>query len=153
MSPKSMLAAAVLCAATITPALAQIHVDDAWVRATVPQQRATGAFMRISSDQPVRLVAVRSAAAPRAENHEMKMSEVAGIDVVPGKPVTLTPGGFHVMLLELGRPIQVGDAVPLTLVFEHADKRRTTVDVSAAARALTAGATMAPMASMASMPH
>ncbi|MFH7376151.1 hypothetical protein RA263_29270, partial [Pseudomonas syringae pv. tagetis] len=37
-------------------ALAETRVDDAWVRATVPGQPATGAFMRITSTVDGKLV-------------------------------------------------------------------------------------------------
>ena len=42
------------------PALADVTVADAWVRATVSQQKATGAFMRLTSDTDARLVSVDS---------------------------------------------------------------------------------------------
>ena len=54
---------------------AEVKVDDAWVRATVPQQKSTGAFMRITSTEPTTLVAVRTSAAPVSEVHEMKMED------------------------------------------------------------------------------
>ncbi|RYF49140.1 MAG: copper chaperone PCu(A)C, partial [Comamonadaceae bacterium] len=62
--------AAALFAAT---AQAQVTVQDAWVRATVPQQKATGAFMRLQSTKDTRLVSVSTPAAPIAEVHEMKL--------------------------------------------------------------------------------
>jgi len=158
MSFKPMMAAAALWAAAAS-AFAQVHVDDVWMRATVPQQHATAAFMRITSDRPVRLVAASSPAAPTAEVHEMSMQgnvmtmrPVQGIDVLPGKVTVLTPSGYHVMLLDLRRQIKVGDRVPLTLVFEDRDRKRITVEASAEARALNAAAGQ-PMKSMASAPH
>lgn len=135
-------------------AFSQVHIEDAWVRATVPQQRATAVFMKITSDLPTRLVDVSSPVAPHAEVHEMKMSgnnvmtmrPVAGIDVVPGQVTALTPSGYHVMLLELKQQVKAGDKVPLTMVFEGKDNKRTSVDVSATARALgsTGAAPMQP---------
>lgn len=122
-------------------AQAQVVVSDAWVRATVPQQKATGAFMQIKSPTDTKLVSISSPVAGVAEVHEMamdgnvmRMRPVSALAVPAGKPVDLKPGGYHVMLMELKGPLKTGDAVPLTLVFEGADKSRSTVTVQAPAR-------------------
>ncbi|WP_026434259.1 copper chaperone PCu(A)C [Paracidovorax oryzae] len=123
-------------------------VQDAWVRATVPQQKATGAFMKITAAKPMKLVGVKSPAAPVAEIHEMqlqdnvmKMRAVEKLDLPAGQAVELKPGGYHVMLMDLARPVKAGDTVPLQLVLEGADGQRQTVDVQASVRALgTTGA-------------
>lgn len=128
-------------------AQAQVTVTAPWVRATVAQQSATGAFMQISSPTAVKLVAVSTPAAGVAEVHEMamdgsvmRMRAVAALDVPAGKAVELKPGGFHVMLMNLKTPVKEGETVPLTLVFEGADKKRETVQVAAPVRALNATA-------------
>ncbi|WP_416761203.1 copper chaperone PCu(A)C [Roseateles sp. So40a] len=122
-------------------AQAQVVVANAWVRATVPQQKSTGAFMQIKSPTDVKLVSVSTPAAGVAEVHEMamdgdvmRMRPVTALPVSAGKPVELKPGGYHVMLMDLKAPLKTGDAVPLTLVFEGADKSRSTVTVQAPAR-------------------
>lgn len=122
-------------------AQAQVVVANAWVRATVPQQKSTGAFMQIKSPTDVKLVSVSTPAAGVAEVHEMamdgdvmRMRPVTALAVSAGKPVELKPGGYHVMLMDLKAPLKTGDAVPLTLVFEGADKSRSTVTVQAPAR-------------------
>jgi copper(I)-binding protein len=51
---------------------------------------------------------------------EMEMREVEGIDVVAGEPLVLEPGGYHVMLMELAAPLEVGTSFSLTLTFEKA---------------------------------
>lgn len=108
-------------------AQAQVTARDAWVRATVPQQKATGAFMRLESAQDARLVAARSPVAGVVEIHEMamenqvmKMRAVPGLDLPAGKTVELKPGGYHVMLLDLKAPLAKDSTVPLTLVFQDA---------------------------------
>ena len=134
----------------VSNAFAQsVSVKDAWVRATVPTQKTTGAFMQLSSPAATRLVEVRSPAAAVVEIHEMamdnnvmKMRAVKGIDVPAGKTVELKSGGYHVMLIDLKAQVKAGDAVPLTLVFEDKDKKRQTVEVKAAARALNSAAKM-----------
>jgi copper(I)-binding protein len=141
----SLIAAAWLLAATA--AGAQVTVKDAWVRATVPQQKATGAFMQLSAASDTRLVAVSTPAAGLAEVHEMaaqdnvmKMRHLPGIDLPAGRTVELKPGGYHVMLMDLKQQAKEGDTVPLTLVFEGRDGRRESVEVKASVRALNAAA-------------
>ena len=149
--PRGLLLSLALGMACLA-AHAQVSVKDAWVRATVAQQKSTGAFMQLSSAKPVRLVAVSSPVAGIAEVHEMKMDggvmkmrAVEALDVAAGQPVELKPGGFHVMLMELKSPIKDGDSVPLSLVFEGADKKRETVEVKASARGMGRGMGMGSM--------
>jgi len=122
---------------------AQVTVSDAWARATVPQQKATGAFVRLQASEASRLVAVSSPVAASVEIHEMAMTgdvmqmrEVTGIDLPAGQLVELKPGGFHLMLMGLKKPVTAGEALPLTLVFEGKGGKRQTVEVKAEARAL-----------------
>ena len=92
-------ALAVLAAFSLS-AHAQVTVKDPWVRATVSQQKATGAFMQITSTQDARLVEAKSPAAGVVEVHEMtmekdvlKMRAIAALDLPAGKAVDLKPGG------------------------------------------------------------
>ncbi len=128
-------------------AQAQVVVTGQWVRATVPQQKATGAFMQIKSPADVKLVSVASPVAGVAEVHEMAMDNnvmrMRAVDALPvpaGKTVELKPGGYHVMLMDLKGQVKDGDTVPLTLVFEGPGKERSTVQVTAPARAGAAAA-------------
>lgn len=144
---KRLALAATAAAVFSTAALAQVSVKDAWVRATVPQQKATGAFMQIGAASESRLVEVRSNVAGIVELHEMamegnvmKMRAVPGIELPAGKPVELKPGGYHVMLMDLKQQLKDGDAVPLTLVVEGKDKKRETIEVKAVVRQLNSSA-------------
>ncbi len=137
----SIVVAALL--AVNVQAQAQVSVGQAWARATVAQQKVSGAFLRLKSAKAGRLVEVRSPVAGRVEMHEMamagdtmRMREVAGIELPAGQWVELKPGGYHLMLMDLKRPIQAGEKLPLTLVIEGADKKRQSVEVQAEARAL-----------------
>lgn len=128
---------------------AQVTVQDAWVRATVPQQKATGAFMRLTAAQDARLVSASSPVAGVTEVHEMKlvdnvmkMRPLPALDLPAGQAVELKPGGYHIMLLDLKQPVAQGASVPLTLVFEGKDGQRQTQELQAPVRAL--GATAAP---------
>ncbi len=125
-------------------AMAQITVTDPWVRATVAQQKVTGAFMQITAAAGARLVEVRSPVSNTVEIHEMvmdkevmKMRAVSTLDLPAGKTVDLKPGGYHVMLMGLVAPVKAGDIVPLTLVVESGDGKRAQIEVSATARPLT----------------
>ncbi|AVO48417.1 hypothetical protein C6568_03465 [Melaminivora suipulveris] len=138
---------AAACGLLVGAARAEVTISDAWVRATVPQQQATGAFMQIRSSEAVRLVQVQSPVAGVAEVHEMAMEgDVMKMRALPALPVpasqalTLRPGGHHVMLLDLKQQVKAGDSVPLSLIFESADGQRQTVQVQATARALGAAA-------------
>jgi periplasmic copper chaperone A len=126
-------------------AFAQVTVTNPWVRATVPQQKATGAFLQIKSAKDARLVEARSPAANVVELHEMtmvdnvmKMRATTGVALPAGQLVELKPGGHHVMLVDLKQPIKEGDRVHLTLVIEDKDHKRETIEVNAVARPLTA---------------
>ena len=111
-------------------ALAQqaVEVKDAWVRTSVQGQMATGAFMKITARENTRLVSVSRPVAGVAEVHEMKMdgdimkmrAVVGGLDLPAGKAVALTPGGYHVMLMDLKAALPKDSTVPLTLVFKDA---------------------------------
>ncbi len=144
---KRLAIAAALAAALSTSAFAQVTVKDPWVRATVPQQKATGAFMQLSAPAESRLVEARSSVAGVVELHEMvmegdvmKMRAVSGIDLPAGKAVDLKPGGYHVMLMDLKHQIKDGETVPITLIVEGKDKKRQTVEVKAPVRQLSAAA-------------
>jgi periplasmic copper chaperone A len=122
---------------------ADLEVKDAWVRGTVPAQKATGAFMQLSSKSGVTLTGVSSTAAGVAEIHEMaidgntmRMRPLPRLEVPAGQVVELKPGGFHIMLMELKQPLAAGATVPLTLQVEAGGKRET-VELRAEVRSLT----------------
>jgi len=125
---------------------AQVTVDQAWVRATAPGQPVAGAYLKIESAQAAALVAVRTPVTARAEIHEMKMEggimkmrPVTRIELPAGKTVELRPGGYHLMLMNIAKPLRPGETVPITLVIEGADKKRQEIEVKAEVRDLTAG--------------
>ena len=127
-----------------TLAQAQTTVAEPWVRGTVAQQKASGMFARITSAQGGKLVSASSPVAGVVEIHEMAMSGdvmkmralPGGLDLPAGKAVELKPGGYHVMLMDLKQQLKAGDTVPVTLVFEGADKKRETVEIKAPVKAM-----------------
>lgn len=141
---KRLLAAAALFAVCTAPATAQVKVEQAWVRATVAQQKATGAFMLLTAGKDLRLVEARSPVAGVVEVHEMtmannvmKMRAVAALELPAGKTVELKPGGYHIMLMDLKAPVKEGGSVPITLVVEGKDGKRENLEVKAPVRPLT----------------
>jgi copper(I)-binding protein len=125
---------------TVAPANASgITLEHVWARATAGAATTGAAYLTVSdSGQPDRLVGVSTPVAGTAEVHEtiddhgvMKMRAVDGIDLVPGKPVTFKPGGYHIMLMGLKNPLKTGDSFPLTLTFEHAQPITVSVKVEA----------------------
>lgn len=120
---------------------AEVTVQGPWVRATVAQQKVTGAFMAITSTVDAHVVGITSPVADRVEIHEMKMNnEIMTMRAIPslpldaGKTVQLAPGGFHIMLFGLRQQLKAGDSIPLTLMIEDSQKRRTPVNVKAVAK-------------------
>ncbi|MGV3728691.1 copper chaperone PCu(A)C [Hydrogenophaga sp.] len=122
---------------------ANVEVKDAWVRATVAQQKSTGAFMQLTAKSDARVVEARSPIAGVTQIHEMamdkdvmRMREVKDLALPAGKTVELKPGSYHVMLLDLKGQVKAGDVVPVTLVLEGKDGQRSTLDIKATARPL-----------------
>lgn len=117
---------------------ADIRVEDAWARASLGQARNGAAYMIVHATgaQPDRLVAASSPAAGKVElhNHIMagnvaQMRPVDAIEIVPGSPTVLQPGGLHVMLLDLRAPLQAGHSFPVTLRFERAGEVQIQVEI------------------------
>lgn len=155
------LATLIASSALAFNASAQTTVTTPWVRATVPQQTASGAFLQLRSADAARLVAVSSPLAASVQLHKMTMNvamnvatnaatsgqrmtmrEVDAIDLPAGSTVNLAAGGYHLMLSGLKRQLKEGDVVPLTLVIERKKGGREILAVTAPVKPLTyAGAT------------
>ena len=133
------LLAVAACLAVAGAALAQtgqLEVGSAWARAT-PAKAETGiAYLTIRSPTADRLLSVSSPVAKKAELNSMEMSgtvmkmrPLAALDIPAGQPVTLKPGGDHIMLMGLNGPLREGQSFPLTLTFEKAGAREVIVAV------------------------
>lgn len=119
---------------------AQVTVDGAWAPTTVPNQSATGAFMRLTAHKDVVLTGASSPVADIVEVHEMWMDKgimrMRPADRVPlkaGQTIELKSGGLHVMMMDLKKQIKASERAPLTLSFTAADGRVSMVKVSATA--------------------
>jgi hypothetical protein len=133
-------------------ATAPVAVEGAWVRATVKGQTGTGGFMTLRADRDLTLVGFRSAAAPHAELHEMKMDgdvmRMRAIERLPlpaGQAVTLRPGGHHLMLMGLTQPLSAGQTITLELLLQDAQGASVVQSVAVPVRASApAGAAREP---------
>ena len=141
---KVLLSAALLGMAAVANAQS-ITVDDAWVRATVPAQKATGAFLRITvTGANATLVSAASPIAGVTQIHEMEMADgvmrmrekADGIPLQAGEALALKPGGYHIMMMDLKQAVKVGEAVPLTLTVRKADGKQISTTINAEVRAL-----------------
>lgn len=156
-----MKLSSLICAVALTTASLSafandtVAVQNAWARATVKGQMATGAFMTLTAAAGTKLVGAASPAAGVAQVHEMKMENgvmkmaqvKGGLDLPAGKAVELKPGGYHVMLMDLKTPLAKGGTVSVTLIFRDAKgaESRQDVMVPVAMTAPAGAGTPAPM--------
>jgi len=110
-----------------SPVCAQVSVEQPWSRATPPGAQIGVGFMRLKNpgSAAARVIGASSPVAGRVEMHVttrdgdvMKMRQVESFDVPAGGAFELKPGGAHLMLMDLQRPLQQGERVPLTLKLE-----------------------------------
>jgi copper(I)-binding protein len=138
---------ALICAgAARAQEAATLKIDGVWARAPAGAARNGAAYMTIRNQGAAadRLLAASSPVAGTVELHThlkdgdvMRMRQVTAVDIAPGGPAVLQPGGLHVMLLDLKAPLKEGESFPLTLTFEKAGK--VTVSVAIRRNAPAAG--------------
>jgi len=120
---------------------ADIDVKSAWARPTVAGQMGTGAFMHLTSKEGARLLGASSDVAGVVEIHEMamqgnvmQMRAIRSLDLPPGSTVELKPGGHHMMLMDLKRPLATGEKIKVELRLETRDKKLVTQPVEVEVR-------------------
>jgi copper(I)-binding protein len=118
--------------------VAGLELNDLWVRASVPGQTTGAGYLHINNSSATadRLLWAESDAATRTELHQVitedgvaKMRQVAGIDIPAHGSAKLSPGGFHVMFLQLTGPFKQGSIVPVVLKFKNAGEIRVNFTV------------------------
>lgn len=121
--------------------LGDLLIDHPWARASIGETPNGAAYMTITTqgEDSDRLLRVESRVAKRVELHAhlmedgiMKMRAVDAIEIAPGEPTLLQPGGLHVMLMGLQNPLVKGMSFPMTLVFEHTGRLEVEVKVEGA---------------------
>jgi copper(I)-binding protein len=140
MRPLSLaLGAGLMLTFTAVAAQAQsadVQIKAAWARATPGGAQTAAAYVTIVAPEGDRLTGISTPIAKDAQLHSMSMNngvmqmrQIDGIDLPAGKEVTLKPGGYHIMLTGLAKPLQEGQSFPLTLEFAKAGAREVTVSV------------------------
>ena len=117
-----------------------VEVSQAWARATTSTAKVGGVFLTLKAAGTAdRVVSASSPVAEKIELHEtindagvMKMREVPQLVLAPGQATVLKPGGTHIMLIGLKRPLNRGESFPVTIVFEKAPPATVSVTVQAA---------------------
>ena len=109
-----------------------IAIDYPWTRATPKNAPVAGGYLKITNTgtTPDRLTGGSIEVAKRFEVHEMsleggvmKMRELKdGLTIAPGATVELKPGSYHIMMMNLSRPLTKGEKVKGSLTFEKAGK-------------------------------
>jgi periplasmic copper chaperone A len=104
---------------------AAVTITDAWVRENAPGQAVGAAYMTLKSLEESTLVYVESPNAGSVEIHSMtmnknvmKMRKLEELPLKAGKPEKLAPGGFHLMLFDLKKPLKSGEKVDFKLCFK-----------------------------------
>lgn len=124
-----------------------IEINDPWSRPLPPVSTNGAAYLTLVNHamNADRLIAGSSPIAERVEFHKhvhsgsvMKMQRIEVVDIGAHDAVTMAPGGMHVMLLGLKKPLSAGDSFPLTLTFDKAGTTTVTVKVEARSTTLKA---------------
>jgi copper(I)-binding protein len=120
------------------PAFSQVRIDDPWTRATPPGAKVGAGYMKITSPAADRLIGASSPAAARVELHVtekkgdvLRMREVKAYDIPARGGFELSPGGAHLMLVDIKAPFKEGAKIPLTLRFEKAGELKVELQVRA----------------------
>jgi copper(I)-binding protein len=121
------------------PAEPEITVTGQWARQSPMATDMGAAYLTINTNIDDELVGamVDTSIAAMTQVHEtvmgegdsMKMQEVDKIEIVAGTPTELKPGGYHVMLMNLVKPLELGTEISVTLKFAKAGDLVVTVPV------------------------
>ena len=104
-----------------------VAISDNWVRANAPGQKVGAAYMTLLSAQDNTMIKAEADVAGVVEIHSMSMNDgvmkmrmLEELPLKAGKQEKLAPGGFHLMLFDLKKPLTAGENVTFTLSFKNA---------------------------------
>jgi len=116
-----------------------LTITGGFSRATLPNAPVGGGFLTITNtgSEDDRLLSATSPVAGEVQIHEMKMEgdvmKMAqlpdGLPIPAGQTVTLQPGGFHLMFMQLKQALVEGTKLPVTLTFEKAGTVEVELDI------------------------
>ena len=117
-----------------------IAVSGGWTRPAAAGLNGAGYLTVVNrGSRPDRLMGASSAVASAVSIHRslqvggvMTMRTLPFVDVAAGSRVTLAPGGLHLMLEGLRRPLRAGESVPVSLSFAKAGRVSARLAVRAA---------------------
>lgn len=119
-----------------------IEIKNQWVRASNDGQDVSAAYMTIVSNEDTSLIAIDSDVADVIEIHSMsmengvmKMRMLDTLDLIADKPTELSPGGFHLMLFDLKKPLTAGKEAHFTLHFKNKAGQEKTISVTSPIKA------------------
>ena len=125
--------------AMAVPSQPEITVTGQWARQSPMATDMGAAYLVINSNIDDELIGalVDTSVAGMTQVHEtimgegdsMKMQEVEKIAIRAGTPTELKPGGYHVMLMNLVKPLELGTEISVTLTFARAGDVVITVPV------------------------
>jgi copper(I)-binding protein len=121
--------------------LGDLTVTSPWTRATPGGAKIAGGYLKIANNgaSADRFVGAKSDAADHVEIHQMSMTDgvmkmrplPTGLEIKPGETVELKSGGYHLMFMDLKRPLKQGDTFKATLQFEKAGSLDVNFNVNA----------------------
>ena len=132
------LIAGVLASTANISSAAQVMLNDAYARAVPPTQSNSAIFVSLHNhaDTTVNLIGASSHASKHVELHGhthvdgvMQMRKVDSITLPPQQAVSLKPGGLHIMLIDLEKPLIAGDTIDLTLDFDDGTQQQAQIPV------------------------
>jgi hypothetical protein len=137
MNRKSLIATPLVLLLAALPALAAgLSVTNAWSRSTPPVAKVGVVYFTLKNDtnKSDRLLKLSTSVAEKVEVHRTevldgiaRMREVAVLHVDAGQTLEFKPGGMHVMLMGLRKPLVAGTTYELDLLFEMAGARKVKV--------------------------
>ncbi|BAO45550.1 copper chaperone PCu(A)C [Thiolapillus brandeum] len=140
---KQLISGFLLGLCFISPVFAGSAADDMevtapWAREVPPGLTTSAGFLTLHNkgNKEHKLVAAESPATGMVELHThindngvMRMRPVENIPVAPGGTTKLQPGGYHLMLMMLKKPLKSGDKMPITLEFEDGSRKEIQAEV------------------------
>ena len=116
----------------------EVEVLDPWAREVPPVMSSSAGFLSLKNTGSVehKLVSASADGAGVAELHThihnngvMQMRPVEDIPVLPGETTELKPGGLHIMLMKLKKPLLAGEQINITLTFEDGSSKQVQAEV------------------------